>query len=81
MRVDALTIPTGRWYVLPEVLRLLIVTVAGALPILTVRLYVRRPGVAPKLISTVKWLPVVVDVREIQMVRLFAEIHPEAERL
>jgi hypothetical protein len=43
--------------------------------------YVRRPAGVPLLISTVKWLLVVVDVRQIRMVKLFAVIHPEVEPL
>jgi hypothetical protein len=81
MRVDVLIIPRGKWYVLPVAVRLLIVTAMDALPIPRERWYVRRPGVAPKLISTGKWLLVVVDVRKTHMVRLFAEIHLGVEPL
>ena len=81
MQVGALPILTGRWYVLPEVVLQLTVTVVGALPILMGRWYVHRPAGEPLLISTVKWLLVVVDVRQIRMVKLFAVIHPEVEPL
>jgi hypothetical protein len=81
MRADAPTIPTGRWYALPEAVRLLIVTAMDVPPIPTGRWYVRLPGAVQLLILTVKLLLVVVDVREIRMVRLFAVIHREAEPL